>query len=270
MAILLRLPVALYMGNEVSELPGIQDQISYDALARSLLAGRGYSFTENWYPFTAANTPTAHWSFLYPLYLAGVYAVTDLQPVVARLLQGVLGGALTCLLIYQIGRRTVNEETGLVGAALAAVYGYFIYYNVALMTETFFIVLVLYSLLLGLLLAEKPTLRRWILLGLALGAAGLLRQTVLLFVPFLLLWLLIELRKERIPLWHYAIPVLVMTVLIAPWIVRNYMAYGQFPLLNSNAGYAFYASNNPSLETTWRNDRVVVPVPEDLAGLNDK
>src|SRR5678816_4583265 len=75
-AVLIRIPAALLMGDQVRELPGIQDQVSYDALARSLLAGRGYSFTENWYPFTPANTPTAHWSFLYPLFLAGVYSIT--------------------------------------------------------------------------------------------------------------------------------------------------------------------------------------------------
>jgi hypothetical protein len=51
-AVLIRIPVAIYMGDRVTVLPGIQDQVSYDALARSLLDGRGYSFTENWYPFT--------------------------------------------------------------------------------------------------------------------------------------------------------------------------------------------------------------------------
>ena len=57
-AVLIRIVVALYMGDKVTVLPGIQDQVSYDALARSLLDGRGYSFTKNWYPFTPANTPT--------------------------------------------------------------------------------------------------------------------------------------------------------------------------------------------------------------------
>ncbi|HEY9526527.1 MAG TPA: hypothetical protein VIR02_05555, partial [Anaerolineales bacterium] len=129
-AVLIRIPVALLMGDQVTVLPGIQDQVSYDALARSLLDGRGYSFTEKWYPFTPANTPTAHWSFLYPLYLAGVYAVTGYHPLVARVLQGAIGGALLCWLVYKIGRRVANEETGLVGAGLAAIYGYFLYYNV--------------------------------------------------------------------------------------------------------------------------------------------
>jgi 4-amino-4-deoxy-L-arabinose transferase-like glycosyltransferase len=268
-AVLIRIPIALLMGDQITVLPGIQDQVSYDALARSLLDGRGYSFTEKWYPFTPANTPTAHWSFLYPLYLAGIYAVTGYHPLVARLLQGAVGGALLCYLVYKIGRRVVNEDAGLVGAGLAAVYGYFIYYNVALMTETFFIALVLLTLYLGLELKENPTLIRWVGLGFSLGLACLLRQTVLLFAPVLLLWLFWELRKDGVRWWYFTIPVVVVILLIAPWTLRNYLVYQKFLLLNSNAGYALFASNNPNLGTDWRNDEVVVPVPEEMAGQNE-
>ena len=104
------------MGDQVTVLPGIHDQVSYDALARSLLDGRGYSFTEKWYPFTPANTPTAHWSFLYPLYLAGIYCGNWIpssgSPAFSS---GIVGGVLICFLVYLIGRRVVDEETGLVG-----------------------------------------------------------------------------------------------------------------------------------------------------------
>jgi 4-amino-4-deoxy-L-arabinose transferase-like glycosyltransferase len=268
-AVLIRMAVALYMGDQIIVLPGIQDQVSYDALSRSLLVGRGYSFTKAWYPFTPADTPTAHWSFVYPLYLAGVYAATGYHPLVARLLQAAVGGALICFLVYLIGRRVADELTGLVGAALAAVYGYFIYYSAALMTETFSIVLILVSLYLALDVKERPTPVRWALLGLALGAAALLRQTVLLFVPFLLLWLLWELRKDGIRWWYVVLPILTTVLMIAPWSIRNYMVYHQFLLLNSNAGYALYASNNPDMGTDWRNELVVVPVPEKLVGQNE-
>ncbi len=268
-AILIRIPAALYMGNHITVLPGIQDQVSYDALARGLLDGRGYSFPRNWYPFTPANTPTAHWSFIYPLYLAGVYAITGYHPLVARILQGILGGALITFLVYLIGRRVVKEDTGLVAAGLAAVYGYFIYYNVALMTETFFIILVLLTLYLGLELKEQPSPARWVLLGLTLGVAGLLRQTLLLFVPFLLAWLFWELKEKGIRWWHITTPIVIIILMIAPWTLRNYLVFHQFLLLNSNAGYAFYASNHPHLGTQWSNEDIVVPVPEELSGQNE-
>jgi hypothetical protein len=268
-AVLIRIPVALSMGDQVTELPGIQDQISYDALARSLLDGRGYSFTHNWYPFTPANTPTAHWSFIYPLYLAGVYAVTGYHPLAARLLQGAVGGALLCFLVYKIGRRVVNEEIGLIGAGLAGIYGYFIYYNVALMTETFSIVLVLLTLYLSIELKENPTLMRWVWLGVSLGLSALIRQTALLFAPFILIWLFIELRDRAIRWWLFTLPFVIAILGIFPWTLRNYRVYHEFLFLNSNAGYALYASNNPNLGTDWRNELVVVPVPEELVGQNE-
>ena len=268
-AVLIRIPIAIYMGDQITVLPGIQDQVSYDALARSLLDGRGYSFTEKWYPFTPANTPTSHWSFLYPLYLAGIYAVTGYHPLVARLLQGIVGGVLLCFLIYKIGRRVVNEETGLVGAGLAAVYGYFIYYNVALMTETFFMVLVLLTLYLGIELKESPNPIRWVGLGLALGLTVLLRQTILFFIPVLLFWLFWELKNRGVRWWNFAIPVVIIILMITPWTIRNYLVYREFLPLNSNAGYALFASNNPNLGTDWRNDAVVVPVPEELREQNE-
>jgi 4-amino-4-deoxy-L-arabinose transferase-like glycosyltransferase len=187
----------------------------------------------------------------------------------ARLFQAAVGGMLICLLIYLIGCRVRDEVTGLVGAGLAAIYGYFIYYSVALMTETFFIVAVLLSLHLSLEIKEQPTLRRWIGLGLILGLATLLRQTILIFVPFLLLWLIWELKKTNVRWWYFAVPVIVMILLIAPWTIRNYAVFHQFLPLNSNAGYALYASNHPHLGTRWSNENIVVPVPEELSGQNE-
>jgi hypothetical protein len=70
-------------------------------------------------------------------------------------------------------------------------------------------------------------------------------------------------------LWHFAIPVVVVGLLIAPWTMRNYAVFDTFLPLNSNAGYAFFASSNPNLGTDWNNDRVVVPIPAELSGLNE-
>lgn len=274
LAALVRIPVALWMGDRVEVLPGIHDQVSYEALAHRLLAGAGYSFAENWYPFTPAHTPTAHWSFLYPLYLAGLYGVVGPHPIVARLVQTVLGGAVLCLMVYCIGRRVANERAALWASALAAVYIYFIYYNAALMTETFFMVSVLLSLWLSLQLRDRPTLSRWVLLGCTLGVAILLRQTMLFFVPIILLYLFIELYmvadpRRRVPLWHFALPAIIVALFIMPWTIRNYAVYEHLLPLNSNAGYALYASNHPSLGTTWDNDKAVVPVPPELQGMNE-
>jgi len=57
LGILLRIGAAVYLGNSITgaQQTRIYDQVSYNALALSLLAGRGYSFEQGWYPFTPAN-----------------------------------------------------------------------------------------------------------------------------------------------------------------------------------------------------------------------
>ena len=40
-------------------------------------------------------------------------------------------------------------------------------------------------------------------------------------------------------------------------------------LLNANAGYAFYSSNNPALGARWSAETAVAPVPDDLLGLTE-
>ena len=72
-AIALRLVTSLMLGNEVELLPAIYDQISYHTLAIRLLNGHGFTFGTPWWPITKAGEPTAHWSYIYVLFLTAVY-----------------------------------------------------------------------------------------------------------------------------------------------------------------------------------------------------
>ncbi len=271
-SVLLRFAAALYMGDRVVPLPGIYDQVTYDALAQSLLAGRGYSFTSDWWPATPANTPTAHWSFLYPLYLAAVYGLFGHHPLIARLIQAIVSGILLPLLVFRIGRRVFGSRVGLVAAGLSAVYIYFVYYNGALVTETFHMLAVLWSLDTAFELAERPSRWQWVKLGLALGIAALLRQVVLLFIPVLFVWLLGAGRK-RLRLRDFVIPIVVIVALILPWTIRNYLVFHRFVPLNTNTGFAFFWANHPEHGTDFvllfSNEEYAALIPPELRGLNE-
>lgn len=269
LAVVLRLGAAVAIGDAVTDLPGIHDQITYDALTKSILAGRGYSFEYYWYPFTPANTPTSHWSFLYPLYLAGVYAVFGYHPLAARMIQGALSGALAAWLIYRLGKRLFGERVGLAAAALSAVYIYSVYYDAALMTESFYIVgiLAMLNLVLDITDGTGRAVVKWALLGVALGITTLLRQSVLPWAAVMLLWIVWAGRK-RVRWTHVLIPLAIVALFIAPWTIRNYRAYGEFLLLNSNAGFAMYSSQAPAHGTLFISAHVE-PLPPELAGLNE-
>jgi 4-amino-4-deoxy-L-arabinose transferase-like glycosyltransferase len=266
-AVLLRLISAVLQGDQIEALPGIQDQFSYDALAQRVLAGHGFTFGVDWWPATRADEPTAHWSFLYTAYLTAVYAVFGVHPLAARLIQACAAGIVYPWLTWRLGRRLLGSQIGLIGAALTAVYGYFVYYAGALMTETFYIAAVLWALDLATVLTTPRNLRSakmqaglWLLLGLALSLAVLLRQLVLIFVPVLFAWLIWVFARQRRDgpgdggsFWRpdrrlvagALLSGFVLVASIAPWTIRNYEAFGRFVLLNTNSGYAFFWANHP-------------------------
>ncbi len=283
-SVALRLASALYQGDVILALPGIHDQISYDALARRVLAGDGFSFATDWWPLTRGGEPTAHWSYLYTLYLTAVYAVFGLHPLAARLIQAVVVGLLHPWLAWRIGRRVFGDRVGLVAAGMTALYAYFIYYAGALVTEAFYILAVLwmFDLALGMRVPhpERPrlvSLRPWLGLGLALGLAVLLRQLILLFAPFLFAWLFWQRRKQGEGMGRLAMgmltSVMVVAALVAPWTARNHKVFGQWTLLNTNAGYAFFFANHPIYGTEFvpilTNESYQNLIPVELRGLNE-
>lgn len=255
-SVLLRIAAALYFGDQVVELPGTNDQLSYHHLALRLLGGHGFSFGEDWWPATRAGAPTAHWSFLYTYFLAAVYALVGPHPLAARLLQAILVGMLHPLLIYLIGKRVFNSTIGLIAAGLSAVYAYFVYYAAVLMTEPFYITAILAALYFSLMYVDQGkspgnTRRKdWLtgaLLGIALAAAVLLRQLFLLFIPFLLIWVWWARRRQttRAPLAPLLLSCCIIVAAILPFTLYNYMRFDRFVLLNTNAGYAFFFGNHP-------------------------
>ncbi|MFZ0427224.1 MAG: glycosyltransferase family 39 protein [Acidobacteriota bacterium] len=267
----LRLVVAGYQGDEIDTLPGIYDQVSYHTLADRVLDGHGFSFATNWWPATKANQPTAHWSFLYTLYLVAIYGVFGVHPLVARLVQALIVGILQPWLTWRIAGRIFSRRVALLAAGVSAVYAYFIYYAGALMSEAFYIVALLLVFDLVMRLGERPDAANrgreawslWLSLGLVLGIAALLRQVFLLVIPLLFAWIIVrrlmgrqdegpadpgwamKTLSKRFPLRGLLVASLVLLATIVPWTVRNYLAFHQFVLLNTNAGFVLFWGNHP-------------------------
>jgi hypothetical protein len=259
-SVLARVGSAVYQGPAITAMPGVADQVSYHELALRVLDGHGFSFGTGWWPATRANEPTAHWSFLYVLFLAAVYSVFGPEPLAARLIQALLAGALQPWLAWRIGYRLFGMRVGLVSAGLTAVYAYFVFYGGALVTEAFFFVAFLWVLDRATALSARPgaarNLWRWTVLGLAMGVSMLLRQAFMLVIPAIFAWLAWELavrRREggapRLGLMsatgRTCIAAVVLLACILPWTARNYRAFGEFVLLNTNAGFVFYWANHP-------------------------
>jgi 4-amino-4-deoxy-L-arabinose transferase-like glycosyltransferase len=256
-SVLARVIAAIYLGNNVVALPGTMDQISYHNLALRVLEGHGFTFNQFWWPYTSANQPTAHWSYLYTFYLVLVYYVFGPHPMIARLIQAIIVGILQPFLAYKIGEKIFGERVGLLASFFTAIYLYFIYYAATLMTEPFYITAILWCLWLVIQLIDSPDvisngthngeIKLGFQLGLALTVAVLLRQLILLVIPFLLLWIWLARwsRKQKLPLLESTLALTILISGILPFTFFNYQRFHRFVLLNTNAGFAFFWGNNP-------------------------
>ena len=278
-SVILRVCVAIAMGDTVVELPGIFDQISYHNLALRVLGGHGFSFGEMWWPITPADAPTAHWSFLYTLYLVLIYSIFGPHPVIARIIQAIVVGILHPYITYRLGEKLFTKNIGLIPPAITAIYVYFFYYGAALMMEPFYITAILFTLYYGIQLAENTEKKRDIQLGLALGISiGItivLRQVFLLFLPFLFLWMWTVRFKltRRLPLLPTALSFALIASFILPITLYNYSRFGSFVLLNTNSGYAFFLGNNPIYGTKFipilSTPEYQAMIPEDVRHLDE-
>lgn len=289
LSVVIRLAVALYLGDEIDAPESLTDQRSYDALGARLISGHGFSFERDWYPFTPADTPTAHWSFLYSLFVAGVYGLFGVHPLAARVVQAVVGGILLPWMVYRLAKTIfdpdavndprIAEAVPLLAALIAALYAYFVLYAATLMTETLYIICVLWSLERGITLEAKirtraPVRALWpvaLSLGLALGLGTLFRQSLLPWVPVLfiyLLWVAWRMGHFRTAVLLLGTIALILFAFIMPWTVRNYFVYDDLLLLNSNTGFAMYSAQHPMHGTSFR-EFDAAPLPNDLWGRSE-
>jgi hypothetical protein len=116
-------------------------------------------------------------------------------------------------------------------------------------------------------------------LGLVIGVGALLRQTILIWTPFLLFWIIwnmaqskdgIRLKKYPDFLLGLTTCLIIIFFLIIPWTIRNTIVYQTLLPLNSNMGYTLYSANHPYHKTQFDQD-YAAPLPADLyyQGLNE-
>jgi hypothetical protein len=110
--------------------------------------------------------------------------------------------------------------------------------------QTIFIFLMALCFL-GLLAFESSRRPRTLLLtGLCFGTAVLSVPTVLVFLPFVFLWLVLKVHPKAHIIGGSLILLLGVLTPIAPWAMRNYVAYGHVILVNAAGGMNFWMANN--------------------------
>ncbi len=183
---------------------------------------------------------------LYPYFLGTLYSLFGESFYLPRLIQIIIG-SLSCVLIFLLGRKVFNKTVGIIASVAACVYAPFIYFDAELLIPVLVIFLDL-TLILLLLRAEVRLKKRWwFVAGIVLGLSAIARPNILIFVPFVLLWICIrfwENNKNRII--PSALFLLFGSILIiSPVTIRNWVVGKDFVLISSQGGMNFFIGNNP-------------------------
>jgi 4-amino-4-deoxy-L-arabinose transferase-like glycosyltransferase len=252
LALVLRLLYVTYDGSW--NHPPEYDGIEYDMLANNLLSGRGYSLQEG-HPY--GFRPPG-----YPFFLALLYAVFGRSYVAVRL-ANVLLGTLTCLPIYRFAKHVWQWRMGLLASLGVAVHPLLIYFTSMIYPECLILCLTAVVFLLVNEASESRRIRDVLPIGLVLSILVYLRPSMLTFGLMLCIWIWLTYETIRKRLLTCICLVVVMALAIAPWSIRNYLAFDEFIWMATEGGVTFWASNNPLATGGW-----VEPSPATWLGPN--
>jgi tetratricopeptide (TPR) repeat protein len=202
---------------------------------------------------------------LYPYFLGLLYSVFGSGIAVAMIANSLIG-ALSCVLIVAVGRRSFDRRAALIAGALFAADSMAIFYAGMLATVNLLVPLVLLLVLAAQRAHEAPSAVRWFGAGVVLGLCALGWQALLLFTPFLLAWPALS-RSSRVSqraAWMVLLFAGVVTVIL-PVSLRNFSPANDFVLVHADLGVSFYTGNHPNARGTYgmprRYPRVIADEP---------
>jgi 4-amino-4-deoxy-L-arabinose transferase-like glycosyltransferase len=214
MALAVRLVLALAL--PITFRYGTQDTLEYVSVARHLLT-QGLFGQEPGVPY--ASIPP-----LYPLFIAGVFALTNQSLMAVRIMQVILGTGIVWL-TYLLGRESATKHSVLLGALISAFYPAWLIYNLVLMTETLFTAVFL--VLVWFLIRSLKTNAKWdiVLAGVTFALTLLTREMLLalpLFLPIAFWWARISWAQAGRYILLFTLATLLV---ISPWLARNYVTF---------------------------------------------
>ncbi len=212
----------------------------YEDIVNNMLAGKGFLYNYLGAPYRSFNNP------LYSFMCAGLYLLTNHSYFVILMVQSVFS-ILLALVIFNIARILFDEKTAFISAVLVAFHPAFVYYDVfnlvPLSIDSFLVASVV---LFFLRFKARPTVLNISLVGALIGLGALTRGIIGSLMPFLIVYLIIFMKK--ITLKERARMAVILSlatfIVIAPWIVRNYIVHKKFVFIISTTGETFWRANN--------------------------
>ncbi len=245
---IVRVAYVLAVGQDV-EL-GLTDASFYTVAADLLARGEGY--VDIWRSFEFGEGEllrTAHHPPGWPAFLAPFSWLGADGELAHRLVGACLGGVVV-VLVGLLARRVAGARAGLVAAALAAIHPTLVAADGSLMAETLAGALGLVVLLLGFRVASRAGLGVALALGLAIGAAALVRGESLALLVLVGLPVAVAVVRGREVdvargLRVLGVAAIGVVAVVGPWAARNQAVLGEWIPISTNESTVLAGANCP-------------------------
>lgn len=192
--------------------------------------------------FSPLRTHMIFYPPLYPYFIAVPYALAHTLEAVKW--AQVVVGALLVPAVGRIGGLAFGRRAGLLAAGIAAFYPDLIWFAAHFWSETVFLVLLWWAMERLIAADARGSVRTAAAAGLLWGLAILTRETILYLTPLAAAWLLW--RAPRPAGGRRAAAFALCAVLaVAPWTIRNWMAFHAFVPVATSGGLALFQGNAP-------------------------
>ncbi len=242
------------------------DSLAYENLAQNLLAGKGYIDTRPFQVMDASMIRTPG----YPLFLAAVRAIFPGQGLALIIIQQLLG-IMTVGFVYMNGKLFLDEKMGFMAGLLCAIHPWLAIFGNIVMTETLFMFLFSFSILVLTAGMKRKSPPRILLAGLLFGLSALVRPAFILLPLLLPVVFFVLLKKVRPALSYSALFGISVFFVLLPWMAWNRTHKG-YTGLTAFSGInlltyvqpppSFYRENDPfqkSIRTYYENGNSEVP-----------
>jgi Dolichyl-phosphate-mannose-protein mannosyltransferase len=222
-------------------------------------------------PVTEGTRPTAVKQPAYALLLTVLFYLFGAKNFLVVFVLHAVISSLTVALLYLCLSKTA-PSAALVAALGGAVYPAFAGHAVTVPESTTFLLLMIVAVLFCMVnVSQRPSWSSWGIAGLTAGLTILTEPITIPFVAMTLAYAAYLGRSAVQPrLAGLALAGAVVLLILAPWLVRNYIVFDRFPVLKTGAmGHVFVWGLKFSGKGSWIPDERIVALEKSGRALNE-
>jgi len=220
--------------------PDLDDSARGAYLRGAHLLVEGKGFSDPSYPVGAPP--------LYAIFISICLSLFGDDQVPVKVVQAFVDSTMI-IAVYYIMREIFDARTGLVSAAISAIYPFSIYLTISIASEPLFTFFLSLFVLLTIRAVRSQKLHHYCAAGVLLGLATLTRGTTQ-FVPLIFLIMLLPLhRLTKDILLAYLAFCLSFALVILPWTLRNYIVLEDFIPVGTAGGGVFWQGSSEKFFT---------------------